>query len=449
MYQKSEIPKPKKEIWSSVQKGLSEIAKATVESSKKIFSWFSEFFKAKKKDIKEKGFIMGAFAGFLNNVLGFGKEKEEKKEEKGKEEEKKEAPVAAAEARANLKKDVEKKRKAEAPKPFDQTAIKSNPYEKPGKNTLCSKTAKLNLEMLFRKAGVFDKKIFKPIRRGRNAKVDIQKIRDEAAAEKYNLKDVIPTGNADEIEQFYLETHARIIRGNTKEKIHQLNLTGKTVCDIVTFGSTMYGHRSVGFKGIDGNWYVLDPYRYRKRKDPISFEEYEKKFGADIKFVIPIDTSGQMSALEVAEETTKRGKEIIKAVGEAITEGIIGKNCWDWVDKVYRIAGFPKGKREELFSSVPDYTGYNCGKHHASQEYVKKTLKPGDWLFINNRNTIWTHPLRNMGSGNHSVIFLGWADKSNLIARTASCLRGGKPGTIENRSNFKKYPVTKIKRPVG
>lgn len=280
-------------------KGMQKGLEKPIEMITKLWGKFSEMIVGLDKKFLTP--LMAPFIGILNSFADMNPDKKKKDKEKEKESPKpktaekpktkkggkKEAVKANAtkegtkEGLKGLMGEIE-----QGQKPFDHTKIRSNLYEVGSSGTtLCSLTAKKNLKMLC------PGKIFISIRGGRLAKEDIQKIRDEAKAGKFDLKDIIPTGNADEIEQFYLETHAHLIRGNTQEKITQMDSTGKTVMDIVTFGGTRYGHRAAGFKGLDRNWYVLDPYRYQKRTEPILFEEYVEKYGSDIKFVVPIDTS--------------------------------------------------------------------------------------------------------------------------------------------------------------
>lgn len=281
-----------KGLGSSVKEGLGSVLEMVVKQSKDIFKWFGNFFdKVKEKGLKES--LMGPFIGFLNSTESLPKEEKEspKKKEIVKKEKSPEAikeTDSAELARLKLKKEIEEAKAKPKPEPFDQDILKSNPWEV-GENgiTLCSKTAKLNLSMLAHG------KTFASVRPHPDTQEDIKKIRENAKAGEYRLEDVIPTGNADDIQQFYITArHEDLVFGDAKEKIRTLNLSGKTVCDIVTKGSTKYDHRAAGFKGNDGNWYVLDPYRSKRETNPIPFQDYEEKYHTDILFVVPIDNSG-------------------------------------------------------------------------------------------------------------------------------------------------------------
>lgn len=102
-------------------------------------------------------------------------------------------------------------------------------------------------------------------------------------------------------------------------------------------------------------------------------------------------------------------------------------HCWDWVKKIYDASGFTMGQSWQDLN----YEGKIAGTHRASQSQLQ-SLRPGDWLYINNRNKYDTH-------GNHSVIFLGW--KGPNIAEVASY--------YDNSSHIhsydvNEYPVTHI-----
>ncbi|MBU1017534.1 hypothetical protein KKA33_00725 [Patescibacteria group bacterium] len=143
------------------------------------------------------------------------------------------------------------------------------------------------------------------------------------------------------------------------------------------------------------------------------------------------------------------GPRILRAVDEAIEKRVTGIHCWDWADKVYKMAGITE--RKTIFDSVDNFDK-NTNKQACAQKEQLDNIEPGDWLFINNNNP---HDPK----GNHSVIFLGWADKENLIARTAGASSGtiGSPSTtkIATEADFpappehpRTFPVTRIKKPV-
>jgi hypothetical protein len=131
-----------------------------------------------------------------------------------------------------------------------------------------------------------------------------------------------------------------------------------------------------------------------------------------------------------------KGTRILKAAKQAMDEKITGLHCWDWAEKVYKLAGIPRGPI--LFNSVKDY-GMNCGEHPAPPDKLDQ-IRPGDWLFIHNRNS-------SDAFGNHSVIFVEWIDKEKRIAKTVSCPGQDMVGQINPRVDFNKNPVTYISKP--
>ncbi len=278
---------------------LGNLVEEVTKQSKNIFKWFEGLFNntTDKDGVKES--LMGSFIGFLNLTASLGKKEKNDNEEPVETSEEvatvptQPKPAPSEVARAELKKEVDQAKLKPQPKPFDQNTVRSNGVEKDQNGmTLCSLTAKRNIKMLA------PGKTFASIRGKPNTQGDIKKIRERAKKGKYRLEDVIPTGNADDVQQFYLTArHEDCFFGNAQEKIRKLNLSGKTVCDILTQGGTKFDHRAAGFKGNDGKWYVLDPYRMRGSTEPVLYEDYEEKFHVDVLFVVPIDTSGDANPL--------------------------------------------------------------------------------------------------------------------------------------------------------
>lgn len=185
----------------------------------------------------------------------------------------------------------------------------------------------------------------------------------------------------------------------------------------------------------------------RKTKG-LDYDAYEKSEDAqkDAEFLQTLAPSAQrnkimtpeeMDALLSRIETSGTGRKVVEAVMAAQNENVTGAHCWDWVHKVYQRAGVsPRRIYQDL-----NYIGKDCGTHHASDELMSK-IHPGDWLYINNKNQYDTH-------GNHSVIFLGWTDKSAGLARVASCGGAGQIGRIESQPrNLKEQAITHISKPV-
>jgi hypothetical protein len=187
--------------------------------------------------------------------------------------------------------------------------------------------------------------------------------------------------------------------------------------------------------------------KFRKPDGSLDFEAYlksdEYKAASDFVDALPAGaqsgkrmTPEEIDAFMEAVDAEGNGKRIVDAVHEIVSEGKVrGDHCWDWVHKVYKRAGM---SFRRVYQDL-NYTGKDCGEHKASPELLNR-IEPGDWLYVNNKNKYDTH-------GNHSVVFLGWIDKGNLIARTASCPGAGKKGKLETR-NLEKHPVVHISKPV-
>lgn len=160
-------------------------------------------------------------------------------------------------------------------------------------------------------------------------------------------------------------------------------------------------------------------------------------------------TPEEITAIEARNTSTGIGANIVRAalmVARNGGMGLRGKHCWDWSDKIYRMAGVTgRGKylSKNIFSYTTKYPGKDCKPHNAHAtpaQYAQ--ISPGDWIFYNNRNTSDTH-------GNHSAIFLEWVDRDRKLARVASG-SFGKPWRVHNKPiDFKDMPVTRLGKPTG
>jgi len=121
------------------------------------------------------------------------------------------------------------------------------------------------------------------------------------------------------------------------------------------------------------------------------------------------------------------GQKAIKVAEIIEKNGLKNKHCWDFVAKVYAEAGL---KRKETFSCVAKYEGADCAQNCAPESELDN-LKPGDHIFINNRNKADQH-------GNHSVLFLGWKNKDKREANVM--------GYYAKLDKYSTYPVV-IKGP--
>jgi hypothetical protein len=148
---------------------------------------------------------------------------------------------------------------------------------------------------------------------------------------------------------------------------------------------------------------------------------------------------------DLVEDVLGQGGKVIEAVEKALKENLVGEHCWDGVDQVYKMAGFDlrngankifdgaKGKAEgELRDSVPDAQLVEDGS--------PLRLRAGDHLYIHNGN-------KDDVVGDHSLIFLGWVNEGERVARTASVRAANRPLKLGER-NLRETPVTFISRPI-
>lgn len=293
------------------------ILKKEVESAKKsgnLLEWLSDFFKSNEKAISKIPFV-GALIGLINLIIKYQEISEGKPDTESRlealagtiETDEGEPEVTDSELEEILKKESESTKPKS--KPYDLNAFKHIGKEKKKEDmtpeeiderendprrligyikaesgwTLCSGTAMGNLKKLVQLSGSEKKKVV-VIRNLDDIKRIIKSVKDDPSL---SLKDFIPQGDADKVEYFYQKTQAEMKFGLKEDMIEALDASGKTLCDVVTHGSSKYGHRSVGFKATDGKWYVVDPYKKYKGQistKPIPFEEYEVR----VKFVVPI-----------------------------------------------------------------------------------------------------------------------------------------------------------------
>jgi hypothetical protein len=141
-------------------------------------------------------------------------------------------------------------------------------------------------------------------------------------------------------------------------------------------------------------------------------KEVERKKVTDLDERIKKEAEEPMEILSDFEKIRKdkslsKSEKIIKIAHLTKERGLVRKNCWDFVAKVYKLAGFARGGA--IFSTIGAYKGKNCGENYA-KDNVLNNLKPGDHIFVNNRNKADNH-------GNHSVIFLGWKNRKKGEAR--------------------------------
>jgi hypothetical protein len=140
-------------------------------------------------------------------------------------------------------------------------------------------------------------------------------------------------------------------------------------------------------------------------------------------------------------------QSILSAAQQIADEQTIGLHCFDFVHKIFTRAGYGGTPNNE----AADLDFLWIGSQYADT-YKRRTiqprmfmtdgeleqLQPGDWLYIHNKNTY-------DAKGNHSIVFLGWIDKANRIAKTAEQRFSKRPGEIAKR-DFRKHPVAHLMR---
>jgi hypothetical protein len=124
-----------------------------------------------------------------------------------------------------------------------------------------------------------------------------------------------------------------------------------------------------------------------------------------------------------------------------------GSHCWGWTDLVFH-ATTGSDKRHKSIWLTKRYAARNrkLDDHdNMSVESMQSTINSGDHLvvFNNNSQDTWKGKL----VGNHSVIFLGWANKDKCIARVAQSRGAWKTPNIVEKYDLKQNPVQRVYRP--
>ena len=165
----------------------------------------------------------------------------------------------------------------------------------------------------------------------------------------------------------------------------------------------------------------------------------ESDYSADTVFV----TDDSLTLVQNASSTSEN--KILTAVKKAMRDGVKGKHCWDWCWQVFNRYTGMKSISELEFLFIGSMHRYKW-RNKATAEFVKmhdipflpvpyyNQLRPGDWLYIFNRNTLDKY-------GEHSFIFIGWADKEGAVALVADHVGVGNVGKYRKR-NLLRDPVT-------
>ncbi len=102
----------------------------------------------------------------------------------------------------------------------------------------------------------------------------------------------------------------------------------------------------------------------------------------------------------ILRESGDPGENILRTGNSLVyeEERIITGSCWDFVDAVYNAAGYPDGRRHQVFKGKQEgpYADPNA-------------LKAGDWVM---------HWNVEHGRITHSSIFVEWSDRDRKIATT-------------------------------
>ena len=116
------------------------------------------------------------------------------------------------------------------------------------------------------------------------------------------------------------------------------------------------------------------------------------------------------------QELTPIGNQVVEAAEEAADEGLSGTDCWDATSNIiYDAAG-------ATWESV--YSTKNDVNVNAPEDEERDYLVPGDLV---------QYVEENSPTGAHNVIFLGWVDEENGVAKVAQQSGADEPITIRNQ----------------
>lgn len=131
----------------------------------------------------------------------------------------------------------------------------------------------------------------------------------------------------------------------------------------------------------------------------------------------------------VSAPGTPAGERVLRMARRMVRRRtIVRGSCFDYIERVFRRAGYGEGERTRVFSSVPE------------GPYADLSLiAPGDWLFIvhADREPILTH----------SVIFVRWLDRAAGRAEVVSYAGGGarRPGGIVPYTLTRTYVIARAR----
>lgn len=245
-------------------------------------------------------------------------------------------------------------------------------------------------------------------------------------------------------------------KGNTnlaRTSTRRVGLKGRNVYGTGFFDSQGYIPIFTGDVVVLGGVDAAFEKKYRRADRSLDYGAYERDHGIQEKeFVTDLERRGlhtkkdytpeELAALERDIQASGIRQRVVNAAMDLLRTYSPGKHCWDWVEQAYRNA---RAKRRTVYRHT-NYIrravrGDSTFNDNPENPPVVASIESGDWVFVHNRN----------GSdrrGDHSILFLRWLDKGNLIGQAVSCPRGGCSGRI-HRVDFKRTPATLIMKPVA
>lgn len=143
----------------------------------------------------------------------------------------------------------------------------------------------------------------------------------------------------------------------------------------------------------------------------------------------PLDELAAPSELESAS-ASPAGERVLRMARRMVrNRTIVRGSCYDYIERVFRRAGFPAGRRERVFTSPPE------------GPYADLALiAPGDWLFLVSRPDL-DPPLT------HSVIFVRWLDRAAGRAEVVSYAGGDarRPGGLVPYDLTRTYVIARAR----
>ncbi|MDA3863128.1 MAG: hypothetical protein PF689_04585 [Deltaproteobacteria bacterium] len=142
--------------------------------------------------------------------------------------------------------------------------------------------------------------------------------------------------------------------------------------------------------------------RNGKQKEDIARAEkdaFEKKSPVEIKVDHSNKENKETDKVDEKQKEKQPGLKVLRTAKDLAfkKKKIVRGSCWDFVNRVYELAGFGRKSRKTIFKSQKrgPYADINL-------------IKPGDWIY---------HVNLEYKNVPHSGIFVKWADKSKKIAK--------------------------------